>query len=760
MLQSPVIIPFNQIVKLSKHSFPGLPGTVNIDIGKVEHSIAISKIGELFDILNRFWVRAMNKMKQSVAFLKQEREADIFKNVSLDTTSSTEVPEEDISFGDIKQLRKQEEFSNIFSFPPEVVLLQEYKCKFSQAVKPQQAEDPVLNYSKVEGVLYLSSTFLCFYSKELKTVIPMEEIKRIKKGKTSKDYSEFGQLGVIPGVINITTRYSLFIIEVINRKSVYKNLINMVGSRRDNRGDMSYMDHMKKIKRKNLIPDGFMRDTTFFSTDFISKDENLKERYKDYMRLYGKDIELVQTQELKELIRCGIPLSYRGYIWLVTSGAAYDLVMKGDSFYEELSERDEVGEEDLVFKQIEKDLHRSLPQFQYFSKDGEGIPRLRKLLRAYARYNIELGYCQSMNIVAATLLLLVDEVEAFFLLCSIIRSIPEYYQKDMLGSIVDIHIFEDLIKIHIPDLHSHFENIMLDITMLAFPWFLCLFIGYVPLEVSLRIFDCFFCEGPNVLLQVGLAVLEIVEKDLLEINDPLMIIHHMKDVSFDSDVLLSLSFEKFSLDVEYITELRNFHKYRALQDLHNSNKSTSFSDLNRNTKFSSEELEKLYRQFQKVLPVDSPDSCLRLEHFKTLFVKHIRWWSEDLNHVFEIFDKHNNQKVSFREYVYGLEYFKYGDISEHLKISFDLNDEDGLMYLEGFIDAIKLLYKLRVLDPRTKYFDGEVPISLEILETSFSLIPGFDEEVGAIGFTEFLNCELLQHAVTWERQHTEDDFVM
>lgn len=28
--------------------------------------------------------------------------------------------------------------------------------------------------------------------------------------------------------------------------------------------------------------------------------------------------------------------------------------------------------------------------------------------------------------------------------------------------------------------------------MLTMPWFLCLFLGYIPLETSLRLLDCFF----------------------------------------------------------------------------------------------------------------------------------------------------------------------------------------------------------------------------------------------------------------------------
>jgi hypothetical protein len=39
-----------------------------------------------------------------------------------------------------------------------------------------------------------------------------------------------------------------------------------------------------------------------------------------------------------------------------------------------------------------------------------------------------------MNIVVATLLLFVEEEEAFYLLCAIIQKIPQYYISEMIGN--------------------------------------------------------------------------------------------------------------------------------------------------------------------------------------------------------------------------------------------------------------------------------------------------------------------------------------
>lgn len=39
-----------------------------------------------------------------------------------------------------------------------------------------------------------------------------------------------------------------------------------------------------------------------------------------------------------------------------------------------------------------------------------------------------------MNIVVAALLMFVDEEECFYLLCAIISKVPEYYERNMLGT--------------------------------------------------------------------------------------------------------------------------------------------------------------------------------------------------------------------------------------------------------------------------------------------------------------------------------------
>lgn len=94
-------------------------------------------------------------------------------------------------------------------------------------------------------------------------------------------------------------------------------------------------------------------------------------------------------------------------MWETLSGSIF-LRFAHPGFYsrllEENKDRITTSTED-----IEKDLHRSLPEYAgYQSEDGIGA--LRRVLRAYSFRNSEVGYCQAMNILAAAVLMWVSPI--------------------------------------------------------------------------------------------------------------------------------------------------------------------------------------------------------------------------------------------------------------------------------------------------------------------------------------------------------------
>jgi len=92
-------------------------------------------------------------------------------------------------------------------------------------------------------------------------------------------------------------------------------------------------------------------------------------------------------------------------------------------------------------EQIEKDLLRTFPGHPLCS-DPSGIDTLRRVLTAYSWSNSFIGYCQSMNFIAAFLLLFNSEEDVFWILTVIIDSIiPQYFGPCLVGARVRSSLF-------------------------------------------------------------------------------------------------------------------------------------------------------------------------------------------------------------------------------------------------------------------------------------------------------------------------------
>ncbi|KAF7593100.1 hypothetical protein BBP40_012045 [Aspergillus hancockii] len=198
-------------------------------------------------------------------------------------------------------------------------------------------------------------------------------------------------------------------------------------------------------------------------------------------------------REFRTLVLAGIPVALRAKVWSECSGASS---MRVPGYYDDFVKG--VGGTDpdpSVVAQIDMDINRTLTDNVFFRK-GPGVIKLKEVLLAYARRNSEVGYCQGMNLIAASLLLITPTAEdAFWLLASMIEIIlPEhYYDHGLLASRADQVVLRQYISEVLPKLAAHLEALGVELEALTFQWFLSVFTDCLSAEALYRVWDVVLC---------------------------------------------------------------------------------------------------------------------------------------------------------------------------------------------------------------------------------------------------------------------------
>ncbi|KAJ3004717.1 hypothetical protein NUW54_g4683 [Trametes sanguinea] len=159
-----------------------------------------------------------------------------------------------------------------------------------------------------------------------------------------------------------------------------------------------------------------------------------------------------------------------------------------------------------------------MPLNIFFGRTGAGVEKLRRVLMAYSRRNPAVGYCQGMNLITSTLLLVhADEEEAFWVLAAIIERIlpEEFFSPSLLSSRACPLVLLDYVKDLMPKLSAHLSELGVDLAAICFSWFLSLFTDCLPVETLFRVWDVFMVDGVDVLFRVAFAILRINEQELM-----------------------------------------------------------------------------------------------------------------------------------------------------------------------------------------------------------------------------------------------------
>lgn len=151
---------------------------------------------------------------------------------------------------------------------------------------------------------------------------------------------------------------------------------------------------------------------------------------------------------------------------------------------------------------------------------GALLEPLRRVLSAYCLRNPSIGYCQAMNFVAASLLLVLREDDAFWVLCCIIEDIVEgYYAKGMAALRTDLRTLEKVTAATHPQIYEHLQRLGLPLELACMRWFLSLFTSVFHQPMVMEILDELFTTGRKVLFQVAVGFMTHVQGLLLQCQE-------------------------------------------------------------------------------------------------------------------------------------------------------------------------------------------------------------------------------------------------
>uniref|UniRef100_A0A8C2ISY4 Ecotropic viral integration site 5b n=1 Tax=Cyprinus carpio TaxID=7962 RepID=A0A8C2ISY4_CYPCA len=267
-----------------------------------------------------------------------------------------------------------------------------------------------------------------------------------------------------------------------------------------------------------------------------SASSNLSHLEEDSWILWGRivneweDVWKKKEKQLKELVRKGIPHHFRAIVWQLLC-SAQTLPIKEQ--YSELLKMTSPCE-----KLIRRDIARTYPEHEFFKeKDSLGQEVLFNVMKAYSLVDREVGYCQGSAFIVGLLLMQMPEEEAFCVFVKLMQDyrLRELFKPSMAELGLCMYQFECMIQEQLPELHVHFQAQSFHTSMYASSWFLTIFLTSFPLPVATRIFDIFMCEGLEIVFRVGMAILQMNQAELMQLDMEGMLQHFQKVIPHQLD---------------------------------------------------------------------------------------------------------------------------------------------------------------------------------------------------------------------------------
>ncbi|OWF50762.1 TBC1 domain family member 9-like [Mizuhopecten yessoensis] len=725
-----VIIRWTDILKLDIGNNVLFPDSLVVKTREGEYYFSmLLQSGETFRLMEQLANMAMKQLMQEGGFEEDKTIVDRTKKKTSKKMSSIK--------RDLDARARSDAFRLAFRLPLVEKLDGDTDCMLWTPYNKQN----------VWGRLYLSQNYICFASRVrdlVSIVMPTREIQLVEKVDNSAS-ADINQKGLI---ITTKGKLNLMFTQLGDRDFILEKISDFLAKQQH--GTSESLSKPRTKSEEAISTESTEKSGSSFElqpalvslfcrrdSDELSSREMVKEHlWNIHFNEYGRGVCMYRTVSSLDLILKGLPEKYRGEVWMLFSGAINEKACH-PGYYRRVVEESS-GKYTLATDEIERDLHRSLPEHPAFQSDL-GIGALRRVLTAYAWRNPTIGYCQAMNIVTSVLLLYTDEEEAFWLLTAICeRLLPDYYNTKVVGALIDQSVFEELIKDNLPSLYQKLETLGL-LSMISLSWFLTIFLSVMPFSCAVNIIDCFFYDGARVIFQVALTILDTKKVELLAARDdgeamtilgaylenisnrdstmPNIIHTNMlctngvkKEPSVDVSELIDESYRNFGhLNNQDIDKLRLKYRLQVVQNIEDHTKKNVLRSVASHTLFKGKELEDLFILFKEEYltscywrtsqqPVDTPDKYdpsrpyyelykVDFDQFKTMFLSLAPWATGSHGHVlalraFRYLDENGDNMINFKEFVHLLGVICHGDLTHRVKLLYQCHQPPALLPLD------------------------------------------------------------------------------
>lgn len=324
---------------------------------------------------------------------------------------------------------------------------------------------------------------------------------------------------------NLTQQFFLNLKEVPSAEDVYYDVLSMETSGELDRNLLNLNLNLTSLIQSPSINsiDTITPKEEYFSdgdepllsgTGLVSKDcsEDVLDNWAEVLNQWKTTNK--RPKQLTSLVKMGIPEALRGEVWQRLAGIEENMEMMDN--YRVL-----ITKESNCENVILSDIARTFPAHDFFKEvGGLGQDSLYRVSKAYAGYDSEVGYCQGLSFLAATLLLHMPEEQAF---CVLLKLMYEYGLRDLYKDGFDnlylrLYQLNRLMEEQLPSLSQHFAEHSVETHMFASQWFLTLFTARFPLYFVFHIIDVFLLQGIDTIFQIALALLMLCKKDLLQLD--------------------------------------------------------------------------------------------------------------------------------------------------------------------------------------------------------------------------------------------------